>query len=142
MSDTRILSPNGDQVAAKIMDGEAVLINLTTGMYYSMADTATDVWSCIEQGCSVDTIACRLAEKYGVSKDVAREDVKSLVTELETEGLVSTSEVVGADAAPSDSAPGASGHSYSAPKLEKFSDMAEMFALDPPLPGLADSRQN
>ncbi len=28
--------PNEQQVAAKVMDGEAILINLATGTYYSM----------------------------------------------------------------------------------------------------------
>lgn len=141
MAETRVVSPNGDQVAAKIMDGEAVLINLTTGMYYSMAGTATDVWSCIEQSCSVESLASHLAAKYGVAEDVARADVTRLVDELETEGLVVTSTGSGPEAV--NSPVGAEpGQSYSAPQLEKFSDMAEMFALDPPLPGIVDTKRD
>lgn len=141
MAETRVVSPNGDQVAAKIMDGEAVLINLTTGMYYSMAGTATDVWSCIEQSCSVEFLASHLAAKYGVAEDVARADVTRLVDELETEGLVVTSTGSGLQAvsSPVGAEPG---QSYSAPQLEKFSDMAEMFALDPPLPGIVDTKRD
>ena len=30
------LKPNSDGVASKIVDGEAILINLSNGMYYSM----------------------------------------------------------------------------------------------------------
>ena len=30
------MQPNKEEVAAKVMDGEAILINLSNGIYYSM----------------------------------------------------------------------------------------------------------
>lgn len=139
MQDDRFVSPNGDQVAAKVMDGEAVLINLATGMYYSMADTATDVWSRIEQGSTVEDMASTLAAKYDVAMPQARSDVERLINELESEGLVTISDGASADGRKAPAAPDEAGLPYSVPTLEKFSDMAEMFALDPPLPGIVDS---
>ncbi len=138
MSEQRFVSPNGDQLAAKIMDGEAVLINLATGMYYSMADSATLIWSMIEQGCSVDYIAGCLSDRYDVPVAQAKRDVERIVRELEEEELAVVSEVGSNPERPSIPEGVAAPLEYFAPKLEKFSDMAEMFALDPPLPGIVD----
>lgn len=138
MTQERFVSPNGDQVAAKIMDGEAVLINLATGMYYSMADSATAVWSMVEQGCSVDYIASRLSDHYDVPLEQAKRDVERIIEELENEDLAVVSDSGSNPDQPSVPHGLAAPLEYFAPKLEKFSDMAEMFALDPPLPGIVD----
>ncbi|MEQ8859645.1 MAG: PqqD family protein [Pseudomonadales bacterium] len=138
MSEQKFVSPNGDQLAAKIMDGEAVLINLATGMYYSMADSAALVWSMIEQGCSMDLIARSVSDRYGVPIEQAQRDVEQIVRELEEEELAVVSPEGSNPQQPAMLAGVAAPLEYFAPKLEKFSDMAEMFALDPPLPGIVD----
>ena len=40
LSPSNFISANEQQVAAKVMDGEAILINLGTGIYYSRAPRA------------------------------------------------------------------------------------------------------
>ena len=129
---------NEEQVAAKVIDGEAILINLSSGMYYSMGATGGLIWALIEQGASVDEIAVLIADRLGEEIETVTADVTALVSELLSEELV----------IPGSPATGFSGQlpigtefpsAYTPPKLEKFSDMAEMFALDPPLPGLADA---
>jgi hypothetical protein len=56
------------------------------------------------------------------------------VAELAAENLIETNGAVGG-ATPV--ARSSSKAAYSKPALSKFSDMAEIFAMDPPLPGLA-----
>jgi hypothetical protein len=134
----RFTTRNGD-VAAKVIDGEAILINLTTGMYYSMGDVGGTVWSLIENNSSVNEIADIVTAHYDVDHGRARADVEALVTELLEENLVVVSR--SGDEKNSNNVP-ASGEAtrrYARPSLRKFGDMAEMFALDPPLPGLAQS---
>ncbi len=53
------------------MDGEAVLINLASGMYYSMTDAGSHVWSLIEARHSAAHIARSLAAHYRVSMEQA-----------------------------------------------------------------------
>lgn len=139
MSVNRKVTPNSEQVAAKIMDGEAVLINLATGMYYSMADAATDIWNWIEEGRSVDEMAAALAGKYDVEVTQAHSDVERLVADLEQENLVVVTDAAAAADVPCPAA-GGENLTYQVPSLEKFTDMAEMFALDPPLPGIVDAK--
>ncbi len=126
--------PNEQHVAAKVMDGEAILINLGTGTYYSMPSTGGFIWSLIEGKLPLNEIVSSVAANYDVDRDQAELDVLRLCRELHGEGLVVVSPTGNTDA----NIPGTGTRlAYSVPLLEKFTDMAEMFALDPPLPGLS-----
>jgi hypothetical protein len=131
---TRVVVNEAD-VAAKVVGGEAILINLTSGLYYSTDKVGGQVWSMVAQGASIGRIAEAVAACYEVSLERARADVQGLVQELLAEGLVSVSmEPSAIEAAPA--VPDAQPQPYEAPKLTRFDDMADMFALDPPLPEL------
>ena len=137
LSPSDVIQANEQQVAAKVMDGEAILINLTTGAYYSIPSTGGFVWSLIERGMSIDDIAGGVALHYAVPREQAAADVLQLANQLVDEGLAA----VAPDGAVSAAVPQPDGSplAYEAPSIEKFTDMAEMFALDPPLPGLANN---
>ena len=79
-----------------------------------------------------------VTEHYDVARPQAEADVLRLCEELCAEGLALQSVDVAQGVAPE--AAGAR-LSYEAPALEKYTDMAEMFALDPPLPGLSTVTQ-
>lgn len=133
----KILKPNTAEVAAKEIDGEAVLINLTNGMYYSMDMVGGFIWSQIENGHDLDTIADAVAARYGIEKSVAAADVNDLADKLVEERLALPSDAEAATtAAIPESAP--DGDAYAAPQLNKFDDMVDLFALDPPLPELSN----
>ncbi len=133
-----IIAANEKQVAAKVMDGEAILINLGTGIYYSIGATGGFIWSLVEKGVTIQNIISSVVEQYDVSETAARADVLRLSKELCEEGLAITSEGVAAAAAELPNATRAR-QPYEPPSMEKFTDMAEMFALDPPLPGLSQA---
>ena len=82
------LTPKSQQVAAKVVDGEAVIINLANGVYYSMDKAGGLIWSMIEQAQSLDAIADAVAAAYDVSSVRAREDVEQLAAQLVSEDLV------------------------------------------------------
>jgi len=137
LSTSSYIAANEQQVAAKVMDGEAIVINLSTGIYYSLGATGGFIWSLIEKRpCVQDIVRC-VVEHYDVGEVEAERDVLRLSAELCNEGLAVAS-VVG----PAGSTlPGPAGQRlrYETPAMEKFEDMAEMFALDPPLPGLSQA---
>jgi len=125
------------EVAAKVIDGEAILINLGSGLYYSMGKVGGRVWSLIEQSCSSASIAEVVASEFEVSAETAKADVGALAEQLLTEGLIDVGEPGARGPAVPTIVVGEGNASYEKPELRKFDDMAEMFALDPPLPGLA-----
>jgi hypothetical protein len=140
LSLSHVISANEQQVAAKVMDGEAILINLGTGAYYSIGSTGGFIWSLIERQLSIQDIVRSVTEHYDVTQTRAEADVLGLSEQLCTEGLV-TASANGTAAGVAPPAGGAAKLAYQAPALEKYTDMAEMFALDPPLPGLSTAKR-
>lgn len=128
---------NDDEIAAEVIDSEAVLINLATGTYYTMEGTGGDVWSLVERGLSLAEMSRLLAERYGVAADVVAADLQHLAAELLEEGLVRL-----AGEAPKGGAlvplEGEPAGAYVRPTLTRYTDMTEILALDPPLPVLKD----
>jgi hypothetical protein len=136
LSPTDVICANEEQVAAKVMDGEAILINLATGAYYSIGSTGGFIWSLIEKRLSIGDIGASVAEHYDVARTRAESDVLTLCNQLCAEGLAAVS-AGGVAASLAPHANGAAKLAYQMPALDKYTDMAEMFALDPPLPGLS-----
>ncbi len=129
------LRPNADEVVSKVMDGEAIVIRLSDGVYYSLDRAGGLVWELIEAETSLADIAAHLAARYEVSVEGALRDVLRLAEELVRERLVST-----ADGAPPRSvAPTPDVRApYEPPLLAVYRDMGDLLALDPPAPGLKD----
>ncbi len=132
----QFLKPNIEEIAAKLVDGEAVLINLANGMYYSMDQVGGFVWSLIEDEQSLEAITAAVAQRYTVDESRVSEDLAALTERLVDEDLVVLVEGQANGALPT-AEPAPPGETYAAPQLNKFDDMAELFALDPPLPKLS-----
>jgi hypothetical protein len=135
---TRI-SPNRTDVAAKVIEGEAILINLTTGMYYSSDGAGGMIWQLIETSRTIEEIADAVSAHYAVEPDRALADIQALAADLVAAGLVH----VGDDAAPAEERPVAplpdQRGPYQQPRLVGYDDMAQLLALDPPHPALASA---
>lgn len=133
-SHTRV-RPNTGDVAAKVIDGEAIIMNLANGLYYSMDEVGSAIWEMVEQARSVDEMAGALSARYDVERTTVDEDVARLVGQLLDEQLVVVTEEA---AAPGTPAASDGAGPYAAPTLNRYDDMADLLALDPPMPGLGD----
>jgi hypothetical protein len=131
------LALNEADVAAKVMDGEAIIMNLANGYYYSLTGTGAFVLEWLVAGHSLAETAESLTRRYAVSEAAALADVESVATRLMDEGLVQTRGNVPVEAVAT--AWDRAAEAYEAPQLESFTDMAELLALDPPMPGLAQT---
>jgi hypothetical protein len=123
-------------VAAKVIDGEAVIINLASGMYYSLNGSGSAVWELIEKGCTLAEASEAVRSAFNVSAETAERDVSRLWENLLTENLVVLSDDTSSKASPAGSISVNAGTEYAAPALTKFEDMVDLFAADPPLPEL------
>ena len=129
---------NEQEVAANVMDGEAILINLSNGMYYSMDKVGGFVWELIEGGCSLGKMVSTICAHYNVSTEQAQADVKRLAADLVQENLVKVSneepplgEIRSRDSEQK--------LAYESPQLNIYRDMGDLLALDPPIPELAET---
>src|SRR5262249_15276667 len=127
--------PNEAEVAAKVMDGEAILINLSNGIYYSMDKVGAVIWELVEKRYSLEEIGAALSERYQVSVEQAQADVERLMTARQQENLILEADGVtqGEELHPAE--PQQRGP-YESPQLNIYRDMGALLALDPPMPGL------
>jgi hypothetical protein len=132
-----LLRPNEAHVAAKVLDGEAIIINLSNGTYYSMDKVGGLIWEMIERRQGLEAIVAAITARYEVFPEQAQTDVQRLAGELMQENLVIVS-----DMPPS---PGERQESvaeqrlpYEPPKLNIYRDMSDLLALDPPMPSLEE----
>ena len=125
-----------EKSAAKVTDGEAVLINLATGVYYGLSGSGGAVWELLVAGADVETIVREMVERYGAEPvTIEQGDVEGLVETLVDERLL----LEDADrSAPAELPAVSSNGAYEAPVLEKYTDLGDLYALDPPMPGLTD----
>jgi hypothetical protein len=130
---------NSREVAAKVMDGEAIFINLSTGVYYSMNEVGTLIWELIETGRTPEEALEIVTGRYEVSREQAKADVERLVSVLLEENIVIQSDNEAKPGQPVGIEKGlAERKPYVVPELLIYRDMGDLLALDPPMPGLQD----
>ena len=128
---------NTSEVTGQVIDGEAIIMNLANGMFYSTDQVGASIWSWVEQGLSVGEITKRITAQYDVPETQARSDLDGLVAQLIGENLVEVRD--GSEAAPPSgrsTSPAGTRAPYRTPELNRYSDMTDMLALDPPMPVL------
>lgn len=79
------------RVLSRVLDGEAVLLDLGGGQYYGLDEVGTVVWTALEAGASVAELVVRVVVAYQVAEETARGDIERLLAELADKGLVTSS---------------------------------------------------
>lgn len=131
------LRSNEHDVAAKVMDGEAIIINLANGIYYSMDKVGGLIWEVLAGAHSLEEVVSAVIARYDVSREQAQADVERLAAELLQENLLTMINDGGAVEKIS-AQEGQQKLPYEAPVLNIYRDMGDLLALDPPTPGLYD----
>jgi hypothetical protein len=131
------LRPNEQEVAAKVIDGEAIIINLANGIYYSMDKVGGLIWEVLAEGHDLEEVIATVTARYDVSPEQAQADVERLAAELLQENLLLESNN-GEPPQQFSEAGNQQKLPYEAPALNIYRDMGDLLALDPPTPGLQD----
>ncbi len=78
----------GTGVLFREIDGEAVLLNSLTGVYYGLDPVGTEVWHAFEKNKTLGR-ACRAVEEtYAVEPARCQKDVLKLASDLQKNGLI------------------------------------------------------
>lgn len=124
---------NHPTVISETIDGEAILINLDTGAYYSLRETGAALWQLIEQGAAGQQLIDELSDRYDGAPAVMAAGAQALLAELAHEQLIvplgddnAAPQFTGAATTASNGRP-----PFTPPVLEKFTDMADLLLLDP-----------
>jgi len=126
---------NKQDVNAEVIDGEAIIINVTTGVYYSIEDVGAYAWELLTTGCSLAQSAQAVVERYQVPAEQASADLEDFVSQLIAEDLIVEATAYGSSPL-NGVATQASVENYKKPWLNIYRDMGDLLALDPPTPGL------
>lgn len=77
-----------DRVVFRELDGEAVILNLQSGIYFGLDAIGTRVWERIDRHEPVEAVVSALVAEYDVDADRARADVRRLIQQLLDKGLL------------------------------------------------------
>ena len=112
--------------------GEIVAINLGTGHYFSLRDTAHDAFRALAHGACLQQVD-DLVTTGGADATAVTTDIDAFVAELVAAGLI---EPRPPDAPPTEGTPwlegaAASDRAYTPPRLETYTDLEDLMLLDP-----------
>lgn len=127
---------NGPNVIHDTIDGEAVIINLMSGRYYSLQHTGAEIWDLIENGATAADVARAMTQRYDAGDVDMEHVVVQFLGKLQEENLI---RVDGSDEPGPDSVvdtPATTGSpreaaSFAAPVLSVYSDLEDILLLDP-----------
>ncbi len=122
---------NTPTVTHETIDGEAVIINLDSGNYYSLVEVGAFIWGLVDKGASAGEVQNLVLQNYQANAADVDRGVEDLLAQLQQENLI-----VPVDGAAFDlgELPATNGHekqSFTVPLLHKYSDMQELLLLDP-----------
>lgn len=127
---------NTPTVTHETIDGEAVIINLDSGNYYSLVEVGSFIWGLVEHGASATDVQNLVLQTYeGNASDIDR-GVQDLLAQLQQENLILPVDGAGTSDLRqlNPELPANNGHEkppFNAPLLHKYSDMQELLLLDP-----------
>ena len=125
---------NTPTVTHETIEGEAVIINLDSGNYYSLMDVGSLIWSLVDQGASASEVQNLVLETYqGNVMDIDR-GVQELLVQLQQENLIVPVNGTENVTSLNPELPSNNNHnkpSFKPPMLQKYSDMQELLLLDP-----------
>jgi hypothetical protein len=117
----------GPAIVHDVVDGEAVVLHMSTGLYYSLQGVAAEIWQAACARHSVDAIVQDVARRYSGDGSAIRAAVEEFLVSLERETLLIPSEPV-----PSEPGPEVGTKpEFEAPRLLRYDDMDDLLLLDP-----------
>lgn len=135
MKIAKLYQINTPNIVHEIIDGEAIIINMEKGHYYSLRSTGAEIWASIVRGMSIGEIVHKLSEQYEGEGIEIKTAVDNLIIELLGEDMIIPVATEGGAKNPSqeESQPinKTVPNKFEIPVLEKYTDMEELLLLDP-----------
>jgi hypothetical protein len=122
---------NGPRFVDESVDGEALIMDMVTGTYYTCLGPATIAWDALKRGVEPGDVASMIATMYEADAAAVERDLDAFVAELVQEEML-----VARDGAPASApvepppAPAPAGP-YAPMRIERYTDLADLILLDP-----------
>jgi hypothetical protein len=77
-----------DDVVSRELDGEAVILNLASGVYFGLDRVGTRIWQLIDQRQSLEAVLEAISTEYEAPVEDIERDLLQLASELKERGLI------------------------------------------------------
>ena len=77
-----------DGVIHRDLQGELVLLNLNTGVYFGLDSVGTRIWNLLQEHRSLQMVLDALLQEYDVTEAQGRQDLLTLVSQMREKGLI------------------------------------------------------
>lgn len=108
--------------------GEVIAIQLSTGRYYNMTDSASAIWLILSNGASIETLSIKLRGFYK-DESLNLSGLKDFVSECIKSSLLVPIDVVNPDR--DRELPDLKCDSWSVPQLNEYTDLQDLILVDP-----------
>ena len=83
---------NNENVVSRELEGEAVILNLESGVYFGLNEVGTRIWALIPEHGSVRKVLEVMQREYEVAPQELENDLLQLIEQLQARGLVNLSQ--------------------------------------------------
>jgi hypothetical protein len=90
VSESSIVVASKDQISSDLA-GEAVILNLKSGVYFGLNEVGAKIWTLIQQPRAVRDLRDALLAEYEVEPDVCNRDLLQLLQDLKVADLIEVS---------------------------------------------------
>jgi hypothetical protein len=133
MNSDFIYHPNTSRITYEIIEGEVIIVDFETGVYYSINALGTVIFNWIVQGVKLGTMLAAIEKHYSDANTDLVQTFNSFMTALLQNGIIERSETTINSV--SELEPTLEGLpdtvTFVPPKLDKYTDMQELLLLDP-----------
>jgi hypothetical protein len=70
--------------------GEIIALDLVTSTYFTTNTTGSHLWNALVEGAKFGDLVALLEDKFGISEDIATDDVRSFIEGVDQHGLLET----------------------------------------------------
>jgi len=77
-----------DDVLFQELQGEAVLLNLKTGVYLGLNQVGTRIWQLLQEDGSLSRVMEVMLREYDVTREKLAQDLLDLIGQMEQQGLL------------------------------------------------------
>lgn len=77
-----------EKVVFRDLKGEAVLLNLETGVYFGLDSVGSRIWNLIQEHESLEKVLGILLEEYEVEKARCQKDLLEILAQMNEKGII------------------------------------------------------
>jgi hypothetical protein len=77
-----------EQVNWRDIKGETVILNIESGVFYTLNDVGRFIWELIAEGHNFESITSQIINRFEVSPEQSRDDAEKFITRLVEENVL------------------------------------------------------